>query len=147
MLKKSFNRLNNLAASNKNLEDLNSIFNIIDELNQILETLLPKNLCKYCHVGAIDPDKELIVLFVSEQQVYYTIHNLANQILQHFASHNFHFNSILIKTRQYRKQAQPIKMKALEPKIKNKLQEFANSIDKPDLIKENITIDNLEIDL
>jgi hypothetical protein len=127
--------INKFANLTDNLKQFNSTYQTLEELNQILKLYLPEHLVKFCHIGAIDIDKNWVVLFVSEQQAYHTIHNMAHPILQHLSKHNHSFDSILIKVRQYKAQHDSSeKYKQLDSKYKNKLKEIAAEINKPELI-------------
>ena len=129
---RNINTFGNLTG---NLKQFNSTYETLEELNQLLKLYLPPHLAKFCHIGAIDLDKNWVVLFASEQQAYHTLHNMAHPILQYLAKHNYNFDSILIKVRQYSKPHDSSgKYKRLDSKYKNKLKEMAAEINKPELI-------------
>ena len=141
---KSINKFANLTG---NLKQFNSTYETLEELNQLLKSYLPPHLAKHCHIGAIDSDKNWVVLFVSEQQAYHTLHNMAHPILQYLAKHNHDFDSILIKVRQYAaKHDLSEKYKFLDSKYKTKLKEMAAEINKPELIIDVIEKKHKEID-
>src|SRR3990167_3708086 len=86
------------------LTQLKSNFLKLDQLNQILANILPANLVGTCHVGAIDEEKNIVVLFISNQQSFHLLRNLNNHILQAFTEKHFAFDKILMKVGQYNNQ-------------------------------------------
>ncbi|MFN7094374.1 MAG: hypothetical protein ACK4M7_03325 [Burkholderiales bacterium] len=118
------------------LNQLNLQFKVLEQLNQLLAKALPANLTKHCHVGALDIEKSMVVIFVASSEAFHILRNLSNHILQTFNQANFDFDKVLIKVSQYKTSAHIISIKArkLNSAQKEKLQRLANSIGKPELI-------------
>ena len=95
MLKKSFSSIEQIYDSGK--YDFKNTFHQLDILNQILATMLPDNLIKYCHIGAFDA--KTVVLFVDNQSVIHLLNNQSNNILQAFYNAHYNFDNLLIKLR------------------------------------------------
>jgi F0F1-type ATP synthase gamma subunit len=117
------------------LNQLNLQFRVLEQLNQLLAKALPANLTKHCHVGALDIEKSMVVIFVASSEAFHILRNMSNHILQTFNQANFDFDKVLIKVSQYKTSAHiSIKARKLNPAQKEKLQRLANSIGKPELI-------------
>lgn len=124
----------NLIEKLDNIGKFNQTFRILGKLNQILEQILPAHLKTNCHIGAIDERENIVVLYVTNQQLFHIIRNFSNTILSEFANNNFHFdkllirNSIVIQKALHRKD--PLNSSARE-----KLSQLANEIGKPEIIQ------------
>lgn len=129
--------LNNAAS----LKDFSQIFAILDELNRILHKFLPTHLTKHCHIGAIDSKKNLVILYLADPALNHIINGMANPILDNFNAHHFSFAGLITRIR-YRHTGNPIRHKHLEPKVKNKLEQLAESINRRDLIVDETDSDN-----
>ena len=112
--------------------DFNRTFNQLHILNQILQSKLPDNLSKFCHVGAFD--KTTVVIFVSNSQVIHLLNGLSNQILQAFYSANYSFDNLSIKIRIPTNQVRHIEKNSAD---KEKLARLASAIGKPELVNFN----------
>lgn len=128
------------------LKDLSQTFAILDELNRILHKFLPAHLNKYCHIGAIDSEKGLVILYLSSSAPGHIIKTMANPILENFNKHHFSFTEILIRIRPLYS-TNYSRHKNLEPGVKNKLQQLAQSINRMDLIEDKVPVNDIkEID-
>lgn len=117
----------------------------LDQLNLILSDNLDPKFIPYCHVGAIDENKNQLIVYAENNHILHILENLSNHILRVMYEHNFSFDSILIKTKiQQYKNNTTIKYKNLSPEIKAKLKELSLRIGKPELVH---TINNLENEL
>lgn len=123
------------------LRGLSETFSILDELNKILHRFLPKHLVKYCHIGAVDVDKNLVVLYLSDSTLKHIIEGMASAILDNFNNHHFSFSGLVTRIRPNGK-AMPARRKYLEPKALDKLEQLAQSINRPDLIEDEVVMDN-----
>lgn len=115
--------------------NFNQTFNQLRILNQILQSKLPENLARFCHIGAFD--KSTVVIFVSNSQVIHLLNGLSNQILQAFYSANYSFDNLSIKIRIPTNQARHTETNTPD---KEKLAKLAQAIGKPELIKDTQTV-------
>jgi len=83
------------------LANLRRTFAQLEVLNQILRKVLPANLTTTCHVGAIDYQKNTVVIFVSNQMAMHLLRNFTNDILQAFTNAHFAFDKILMRVGIY----------------------------------------------
>lgn len=136
-----------LFTQSTGLSKLKQIFAMLDELNDLLPGCLAANFLDYCHVGAIDEGRNLVVIFVMDQSIYHLITAQANNILYHFSCNNFYFSSILIKVTPYNSNNILPANNKLDHIARNKLKSLASAINRPDLIKNDpiITLNEPEI--
>lgn len=100
--------INKYASSVSEINDksnpfgrVGNLLGIITELNKTLQLIIPQNLAKLCHIGAIDLNKSMVVIFVHDQQVYHLVYNIAQKILHGLNQQHFKFDNILIKVGRY----------------------------------------------
>lgn len=143
MANKSFNEISLIYNASNKLSSLKNIFQLLDELNFILKQTIPQNLASICHIGAVDKNKNLVVLYVDEQEAIHILKNMCDHILQSFVAKGFSFDGVLIKTRPHPEvpDKSVIKYKKLSPSFKDKLQKIATAIEKPDIVIEKEVID------
>lgn len=143
MANKIFNDINLIYDSSNKLSPLKNMFQLLDELNFILKQAIPQNLAKICHVGAVDKNKNLVVLYVDEQEAIHILKNMCDHILQSLVAKGFSFDGVLIKTRPHSEVADQlvIKYKKLSPSFKDKLRKLATAIEKPEIVVETEVID------
>jgi hypothetical protein len=143
---KETKKLNSVLENAESLRDLSQAFSILDELNKILHKFLPAHLAKHCHIGAIDSEKNLVILYLGDSALGHIINGMASPILENFNNHHFSFAGLVTRIRP-QATTNPIRLKHLEPKVKGKLEQLAQSINRPDLIEDEVIEDNVkEID-
>lgn len=106
MTNKNYSSISDITNSSNPLGKVGDILAILDELNKILIPILPKHIAKLCHIGAIDTKKNLVVVFVHDQQVHHLVYNMAQAILQELNKHHFKFSSIIVKVGHYQNNSQ-----------------------------------------
>jgi hypothetical protein len=115
-------------------------------LNKILHKSLPEHLTNHCHVGAIDAQKNLVIIYIANSSLRHIIENMANTILESFNNHHFSFAGLVTRIRP-QTASNPPRFKKLKPEVKDKLEQLAQSINRPDLIEDVVILDNVkEID-
>ncbi len=116
-------------------DEFKSICNQLDEINHALYECIPEEYAQFCHFGSIDYNKNIIVLFILEQQIFHIMRSMNDHILQHLARHNFNFDAILFKIKYHKEpRQQEVKYKQLDAMTKEKLTILANLINKPELV-------------
>ncbi|MCC2624637.1 MAG: hypothetical protein K0R14_510 [Burkholderiales bacterium] len=129
------------------LQELSQILLVLDELNRILHSFLPGHLVDHCHVGAINSEKNLVIIYLANSSVRHIIENMANPILENFNNHHFSFAGLVTRIRPQTVRNPP-RFKQLNHDAKSKLAELAKSINRPDLIENETIIDYVkEIEL
>ena len=78
----------------------NNFFTLL-QINQVLSQLVPEHLIEYCHFGAIDNDKNHIILFILNNELHHILKNYSEHILQGLQKHGFMFDGLIIKVKQY----------------------------------------------
>lgn len=134
--------------NSNNLNYLHKAFKELDGLNKILKSILPLYLHNTCHIGAIDEDSEIVVLFVSNQQSFHLIRNFNEAILNALIKSNFNFQKILIRISDPRPENSIIYRGELDSRRKEKLLKLATEIGKPEMVlsvKKNTQKDSNEI--
>ncbi len=129
-----FKQIGQFYPSTLTLSNLRTTFESIANLNQILYKQLPEYLVPFCHVGAIDEAKNILVIFVNNQQVLHIIKNMSDTILHAFYIAHYSFDKILIRVSVSNSSTPKIKRPPLTQKVKEKLCELAIAIGKPELI-------------
>lgn len=140
--------IDRVLAQATSLRDLTQIFAMLDELNRILHKFLPEYLTQYCHIGALDYEKNLIILYLNDSNIRHIIESMANLILANFNSHHFTFAGLITRIRPVVTTGNTRRApKLAPPHIRNKLQQLAHSIGRIDLIQDvAITANIKEID-
>jgi hypothetical protein len=134
----------------KATNNLNTKFQKLDQLNKILQTILPINLKEFCHIGASDEKLETVVLFVANSNTFHLARNYSNNILHTFKSNGFDFQKILIKIGKYKHQYKSVPNAIMDAKKRDKLLMLANDIGKPELAsiqRQNKESENDELNL
>jgi predicted double-glycine peptidase len=140
-------RIDSVLENAPSLRNVSQTFAILDELNRILHKFLPPHIAKNCHIGAIDTQKNLIILYLTDPAIGHIISSMANLILENFNNHHFSFAGIVNRVRPKHSGIKPVEPKHLEPKLRDKLTQLAISIDKIDLIEDEVdTLPLKEID-
>ncbi|HLX54112.1 MAG TPA: hypothetical protein VKR58_09225 [Aquella sp.] len=139
-------KLNSVLGNSLSLKDLSQTFSTLDELNTILHKALPEHLIDHCHVGAIDIQKNLVIVYLANSSLRHVIENMANPILESFNNYHFSFAGLVTRIRPQAVNNPP-RFKKLKPEVKNKLGQLAQSINRPDLIEDEVVVDKVkEID-
>ncbi|MCE3269363.1 MAG: hypothetical protein K0R49_1617 [Burkholderiales bacterium] len=140
-------KIDSVLEDARSLQDLSQKFSKLDELNQILHKILPEHLINHCHIGAVDNDKNLVILYLDNSTLKHIFTGMANQILESFNNHHYSFAGIITRIR-LQTTTNSVRRKPLTPKVKSKLTQLAQSINRPDLIEDVAIIDkDKEIDL
>ena len=134
---KNFTDIGALYEKSKNLPDVKNKLEQLEQLNNALIHLLSNELQGKCHVGAIDSDKNIVVIFAHQQQALFLLNNLSQHILTGFTRYDFYFDAVLFKVASLRlDQNNIMKYRKLDAKSKDKLIQLANCIGKKELIHE-----------
>jgi hypothetical protein len=146
--KVTINKIPEIYYQSKNLEYIKDYCILLEKLNLILQNSIPEYMKEVCHFGAINHESNIIILFVEEQQIFHYLRTISEHILQNLNKNNFYFDGILIKIKQ-KKTKKPTKPQNIIPKERyERLKKFADFINKPELLKENIVhIEEKEIDI
>jgi hypothetical protein len=121
--------------------------NLLEQLNIVLHDSIPDYMSPICHFGAIDDDKNILILFVDNQQIFYYIRNISQDILYNLNKKGFFYDGILIKI----KHKQIVRTKKHHTKISidtySRLERFAGFINKPELLihHNNEEVDEIDI--
>ena len=91
--------MTDVINSSSNLNSLNTTFAILDRLNHILHKTLPGNLKDACHIGAIDQNENIIVIFVSTQPLLHIIRTQSEEIIRAINQDGFNIENLLIRIR------------------------------------------------
>lgn len=142
------NKIPEIYSQSKNLEYIKDSYNILKQLNLVLQKSIPEHMKDICHFGAIDNEKNIIILFVDNQQIFHYLRTISEHILQNLNKNDFFFDGILIKIKQKRS-IRPTKYNnTITEERYKRLEKFANLINKPELLKTNIiNIEEKEIDI
>ena len=134
---KNFVDINSLYEKSKNLSNIKDRLEQLEQLNHVVLNLLPDTLRNECHVGAVDSDKNIVVIFAHQQQALFLLNNLSQHILNGLARYNFYFDAVLFRVASLRlDQNNIIKYRTLDVKQKEKLIQLADYIGKAELIHE-----------
>lgn len=137
---KKFKDIPGIYTKNKSFSSLKATCDYLDELNKILFTCIPEQYAKMCHFGAIDSEKNVAILFISEQQAFHILRTMSEHILNGLLRNNFNFSGILFKVKKYQKDsAHKPHYKTLPETTKNKLLSLAKLVG-----KENLAINNID---
>jgi hypothetical protein len=140
-------KIDEVLGNAGSLQGLSQVLSVLDELNAILHKFLPEHLLDHCHVGAIDRDKNLVIVYIANSSLRHIIENMANPILEEFNNHHFSFAGLITRIRLL-VNTNPPRYKKLKPEAKSKLEQLAQSISRPDLIENEIVEDKVkEIDI
>jgi hypothetical protein len=130
----TINKLPNIYQNSNNLLYIKEYCNLLEQLNSILKSSIPEYMANICHFGAIDNDKNIIVLFVDNQQIFHYIRSISEHILQNLTKNGFYYDGLLIKIKQ-RQQEKIVKNQVKITKERYlRLEKFAKLIDRPDLL-------------
>ncbi|MBY0378998.1 MAG: hypothetical protein K2P99_01210 [Burkholderiales bacterium] len=122
-----------------NLSSVKNTCEYLDQLNQILHQSIPEHYKELCHFGAVDTDNNIAILFISQPQVFHILRTMSEHILRRLNQHNFNFEGILFKVKNYRNKVDiKPKYKVLPTLTKNKLTALANIIGMPELVHDDI---------
>jgi len=102
MIRKNAASVSEISNRSNPLGKVGDLLALLGELNKVVQPILPKHIVKFCHIGAVDLPKNLVVVFVHDQQVHHLVYNMAQTILQELNKHHFKFDSILVKVGHYR---------------------------------------------
>lgn len=92
----NFNNLNHFIINNQQLENLLAKFTVLDQLNVLLQSILPPHLVKFCQVGSFKYEEQTVVIFIKEPSIAHLVHSFSRNILGHFAKKNFTFNRLIV---------------------------------------------------
>jgi hypothetical protein len=153
-----FTTLTDLYGGSALLDSLKEKFALLDNLNQKLKQFIPNNLVNLCHIGAIEERRNLLVIFVTDQQALYLLKSMSNHILQSFVQCGFDFDGILLKVQLYKSQSSisqagntvdeteaNITYKRLSSATKVRLAKLAQAIGKPELLVDFVPPEDEEI--
>ena len=129
-----FQQFEQIYLGDRSLSGFKSTFASLADLNQILHRNIPENLTPLCHVGAIDPAKSIIVVFVTQPQVLHILKGMSDKLLHAFYAANYPFDKIMLKVSITSAAPKIIKRPALSQQAKTRLGELALAIGKPELI-------------
>ena len=119
----------------------------MNQLNQVLRQSIPEQYVKLCHFGAIDEDRNIAILFISEQKIFHILRTMSEHILRQLSNNNLNFNAILFKHSKNKPTVDTsIRYKSLSPIEKEKLLKLANYIGKPELIRDDIDFSIKQVD-
>jgi len=144
-----FNEFDTLYQSNRLFTSVKETCNLLDQLNNALYECIPQQYIGLCHFGAIDYQRDLPILFISQPHVFQQLNAMSEHILRHLNRKHFNFDKILFKTKVSQQDNNPApKYKHLSEVDKQKLYKLANLIDKPELVMNELAKPNdNEIDL
>lgn len=133
----------------KTLSSIKNTCEYLDKINTILNKYIPEKYVSFCHFGAIDEEKDIAILFINEQAIFHILRTMSEHILRSLSSNGFYFNGILFKIKKHQANIDTsIRYKNLSPAYKDKLKKLANSIGKPDIVRDYIQpINDDEVDL
>ncbi len=127
----------NIYHKAQNLTGIKDKLDQLDQVNRALLNLLPEELQSECHAGAIDYDKNILVIFTNGQQALFLLNNLSQHILNGLAKYSFYFDAVLFKVASLRLDKNNIvQYRKLDEKRKEKLTQLANYIGRGELIHE-----------
>lgn len=111
----------------------------LDQLNKILQEIIPKHLVKHCHFGAIDIDKNILVLFISTQEAFIVLRHFSGVILDKLSENGYLFDGLLTKIANYPRSLMLEHEKKETEEIKDevkreKLRRLAELVGKPELV-------------
>ena len=128
----------NIYHKAQNLTEIKDKLDQLDQLNRALVNLLPDELQNECHAGAIDYDKNILVIFTNGQQALFLLNNLSQHILNGLAKYSFYFDAVLFKVASLSLDKNNIvRYRKLDEKRKEKLTQLANYIGRNELIHED----------
>jgi hypothetical protein len=139
---RSGKKINNLLENSRGLNYLAQKFAILDELNLILNKFLPPHLAPHCHIGAIDTEKNLVILYIDEPSIGHIIYSMVNPILEFFNQHHFSFAGVLTRLRQQTQNNSTQNPNNADEKFKDKLHQLATGINKPGLVRDAVVLDD-----
>lgn len=122
----------------KNLEYIKDYCNLLEKLNLILQQSIPEHMKDICHFGAIDYEKNILVLFINNQQIFHYLRTISEHILQNLNKNNFFFDGILIKIKPNQSKLQNKYENNITKERYERLKKFANFINKPELLKPEV---------
>mgnify|MGYP000019247650 CR=1 FL=1 len=131
---KNINDIQNIYQNSRQFNTLQDKFYLLDQLNNILKEVLPIELSRYCHIGAVDETKNLLILFITNSTSANLIKSLGNKILQTYTNHGFMFDGIITRITIKTEANNSTKYRRLTPKEKQQLEKLAILIGKPELI-------------
>ena len=126
-----YNKANSFAS-------IKSTCEYLDQLNNELRKSIPEQYIKFCHFGAIDEERNIAILFISEQKIFHILRTMSEHILRQLTNNNLNFNAILFKLSKKKPQVDTsIRYKTLNQRDKDKLLKLANMIGKPELVRND----------
>ncbi|MFN8770435.1 MAG: hypothetical protein ACK5Z5_10385 [Neisseriaceae bacterium] len=146
---KKFNDIPNIYKDAKLLSSIRNTCDYLDELNSILDKCIPTEYTNLCHFGAIDENKNIIILFIKDQLIFHRMRTMSENILRALEQNNFNFDGILFKVKQYHQEYKPQQInKCLSKTQKEKLTKLAEIIGKPELIHhESLAINDEDTEI
>ena len=130
----TINKLPNIYQNSNDLLYIKDYCNLLEQLNNVLKKSIPEYMCNICHFGAIDNDKNIIILFVENQQIFHYIRTISEHILQNLSKNGFYYDGLLIKVKQKKKERIVKNQVKITEERYLRLEKFAKFINRPDLL-------------
>ena len=150
MAKYKFTNIPLIYAKASSFASIKSTCGYLDQLNQVLRQSIPEQYATFCHFGAIDEDRNIAILFISEQKIFHILRTMSEHILRQLSNNNLNFDAILFKHSKNKPSLDiSIRYKKLSSIEKEKLLKLANYIGKPELIRDatDLPIKNIDFEV
>ena len=115
---------------------MGSLLKVVNELSQMTNILYEKmpDLSGVFHCGAVDYLNDTLILYVNNNAVHHRVNSQIRSIEEVLNDAGYLFNKFLVKTKPTTAVSKPQK-RIISPEQHQMLAEFAQAINRPELIK------------